>query len=145
MGSGTKARSPTHSSQICSKTPLPSKATKEQRRPNVSKISEYFWESTVNISFSKALEQMPTYAKFMKQILSKKEVRSVNFAYIILWWTTLEAAKWENIFAFVKPATLQILHCSQPDLPKQPKPTTISCQMDTLMNKKETHLFNAND
>lgn len=45
----------------------------KKARPKSSVIFEYFQKMSVNIPFVKELEQMPSYTKFIKQILSKKK------------------------------------------------------------------------
>ena len=40
---------------------------------NFQNFLNTFRKLTINIPFAEALEQMPSYAKFMKQVLSKKK------------------------------------------------------------------------
>ncbi|XP_020235394.1 uncharacterized protein LOC109815165 [Cajanus cajan] len=49
--------------------PAPSKKDKEKQ---FARFMELFKKLQINIPFSEALEQMPTYAKFMKDLLTKK-------------------------------------------------------------------------
>src|SRR3954468_3906270 len=49
---------------------------KEQHEKNFEKFLEMFKKLELNIPFLEALEQMPTYAKFLKDIISKK--RTIN-------------------------------------------------------------------
>ena len=51
---------------------IPSKATKAKLEEQFSKFLNMFKKIEINIPFSKALIQIPNYAKFMKDILSKK-------------------------------------------------------------------------
>ncbi|XP_058733055.1 uncharacterized protein LOC131604642 [Vicia villosa] len=46
---------------------------KEQHEKNFEKFLEMFKKLELNIPFLEALDQMPTYAKFMKDIISKKQ------------------------------------------------------------------------
>ncbi|XP_058786890.1 uncharacterized protein LOC131661376 [Vicia villosa] len=55
---------------------------KEQHEKNFEKFLEMFKKLELNIPFLEALEQMPTYAKFMKDIISKK--RTIDSDPIIL-------------------------------------------------------------
>lgn len=55
------------------KFPFPTKnKKKEQHEKNFEKFLEMFKKLEINISYLEALEQMPSYAKFMKDIISKK-------------------------------------------------------------------------
>ncbi|XP_050909019.1 uncharacterized protein LOC127122775 [Lathyrus oleraceus] len=51
---------------------------KEQHEKNFEKFLEMFKKLELNIPFLEALEQMPTYAKFMKDIISKKWTIETN-------------------------------------------------------------------
>ena len=51
-------------------TPRIHKAKKEEQ---ISKFLEIFKKIEINILFAEAINQMPNYAKFMKEILSKKK------------------------------------------------------------------------
>ncbi|XP_058784125.1 uncharacterized protein LOC131658893 [Vicia villosa] len=65
------------------KLPFPTRnKKKEQHEKNFEKFLEMFKKLELNISFLDALEQMPTYAKFMKDIISKK--RTIDSDPIIL-------------------------------------------------------------
>ncbi|KAK8923616.1 hypothetical protein KSP39_PZI019737 [Platanthera zijinensis] len=52
--------------------PFPSRLTKTRLDAQFQKFMEIFKKLTINIPFAEAIEQMPSYAKFMKDILSKK-------------------------------------------------------------------------
>src|SRR3954470_14399201 len=55
------------------KLPFPTRnKKKEQHEKNFEKFLEMFKKLELNIPFLEALEQMPTYAKFMKDIIAKK-------------------------------------------------------------------------
>src|SRR3954464_7112722 len=55
------------------KLPFPTRnRKKEQHEKNLEKFLEMFKKLELNIPFLEALEQMPTYAKFMKDIISKR-------------------------------------------------------------------------
>lgn len=45
---------------------------KDQHENNFEKLLEMFKKLEINIQFSEALEHMPIYAKFMKDIIAKK-------------------------------------------------------------------------
>ncbi|KAK8933442.1 hypothetical protein KSP39_PZI015251 [Platanthera zijinensis] len=52
--------------------PFPSRLVKNKLEMQFQKFMEMFKKLTINIPFAEALEQMPSYVKFMKDILSKK-------------------------------------------------------------------------
>ncbi|XP_073220002.1 uncharacterized protein [Cicer arietinum] len=52
--------------------PFPQRLKKEETEKQFGKFLDVFKKLQINIPFAEALEQMPTYAKFMKEILSKK-------------------------------------------------------------------------
>ncbi|WP_338309901.1 hypothetical protein, partial [Bradyrhizobium sp. TM233] len=54
------------------KIPFPKALVKKNLDKQFSKFLEVFKKLHINIPFSEALEQMPIYAKFMKDILSKR-------------------------------------------------------------------------
>ncbi|XP_050889668.1 uncharacterized protein LOC127094955 [Lathyrus oleraceus] len=60
----------------------PRQKKKDQHENNFEKFLEMFKKLEINIPFSEALEQMPIYAKFMKDNTSKK--RSTNVDPVIL-------------------------------------------------------------
>ncbi|XP_050897217.1 uncharacterized protein LOC127104044 [Lathyrus oleraceus] len=65
------------------KLPFPTRnKKKEKHEKNFEKFLEMFKKIEINIPFLKALEKMPSYAKFMKDILSKK--RSTDTDSIVL-------------------------------------------------------------
>ncbi|XP_058755631.1 uncharacterized protein LOC131628841 [Vicia villosa] len=65
------------------KLPFPIRNKKKgQHEKNFEKFLEMFKKLEINIPFLEALEQMPTYAKFMKDIISKK--RTIDRDPIIL-------------------------------------------------------------
>src|SRR3954467_9718440 len=65
------------------KLPFPTRNKKKgQHEKNFEKFLEMFKKLELNIPFLEALEQMPTYAKFMKDIISKK--RTIDHDPIIL-------------------------------------------------------------
>ncbi|KAL4288087.1 hypothetical protein AHAS_Ahas19G0251100 [Arachis hypogaea] len=55
------------------KMPYPQRLQKETKDKQFSKFLEVFRKLQINIPFAKILEQMPLYAKFMKELLSKKK------------------------------------------------------------------------
>ena len=52
--------------------PFPQRLQKARREEQFSKFLEIFKKIEINIPFVEAINQMPNYAKFMKEILSKK-------------------------------------------------------------------------
>src|ERR1044072_1803915 len=54
------------------KVPFPKALVKKNLEKQFSKFMEVFKKLQINLPFSDALEQMPTYAKFMKDILSRR-------------------------------------------------------------------------
>src|ERR1044072_4311468 len=54
------------------KVPFPRALVKKNLEKQFSKFIEVFKKLQINIPFAEALEQMPTYAKFMKDILSRR-------------------------------------------------------------------------
>ncbi|XP_050909138.1 uncharacterized protein LOC127122907 [Lathyrus oleraceus] len=56
----------------------PRQKKKDQHEKNFEKFLEMFKKLEINIPFSKALEKMPIYAKFMKHIISKKSSTNVD-------------------------------------------------------------------
>ena len=52
--------------------PFPQRLQKEKLEEHFSKFLNMFKKIEINIPFSEALTQMPHYAKFMKDLLSKK-------------------------------------------------------------------------
>ena len=52
--------------------PFPQRLQKAKLEEQFSKFLNMFKKIEINIPFSKALTQMPLYAKFMKDLLSKK-------------------------------------------------------------------------
>ena len=57
---------PTH------KLPYPKAQSKKDLEKHFKRFLDIFKRLEINIPFAEALEQMPTYAKFIKEILSKK-------------------------------------------------------------------------
>ena len=52
--------------------PFPQRMKKQNDEKNFTKFLDVFKSLRINIPFAEALEQMPSYAKFMKELLSKK-------------------------------------------------------------------------
>ena len=52
--------------------PFPQRIQKESKKEQFSKFFEIFKNIEISIPFAKAINQMPNYAKFMKEILNKK-------------------------------------------------------------------------
>ena len=53
--------------------PFPQRLQKAKLEEQISRFLNMFKKIEINIPFSEALTQMPHYAKFMKEILRKKE------------------------------------------------------------------------
>ena len=53
--------------------PYPYAPTKKDSARHYARFMDIFKQLQINIPFSEALEQMPKYAKFMKDILTKKK------------------------------------------------------------------------
>jgi hypothetical protein len=62
----------TESHQIYPPPPYPKRLQKQNLDTKFAKFLEVFKKLHINIPFAEALEQMPSYAKFMKGILSRK-------------------------------------------------------------------------
>jgi hypothetical protein len=54
------------------KLPYPKVQSKKDLEKHFKRFLDIFKKLEINIPFAEALDQMPTYAKFMKEILSKK-------------------------------------------------------------------------
>ena len=52
--------------------PFPQRLQKARREEQFSKFLDIFKKIEINIPFAEAINQMPNYAKFLKEILSKK-------------------------------------------------------------------------
>ena len=53
--------------------PFPQRLQKEKKEEQFSKFLEIFKKIEINIPFAKAINQMPNYENFLKEILSKKK------------------------------------------------------------------------
>ena len=52
--------------------PFPQRLQKAKREERFSKFLEIFKKIEINITFAEVINQMPNYAKFLKEILNKK-------------------------------------------------------------------------
>ena len=52
--------------------PFPQRLQKSRREEQFSKLLDNFKKIEINIPFAEVINQMPLYAKFLKEILSKK-------------------------------------------------------------------------
>ena len=59
-------------SQVYPPPPFPKRLQKQKFDKQFAKFLDVFKKLQINIPFAEALEQMPSYAKFMKGILSRK-------------------------------------------------------------------------
>uniref|UniRef100_UPI0030C6B399 hypothetical protein n=1 Tax=Bradyrhizobium sp. TM233 TaxID=2599801 RepID=UPI0030C6B399 len=71
-------------SASCGKIHFPNALVKNNLEKQFSKFLEVFKKLQINIPFSEALEQMSTYAKFMKDILSRRRKLSEESETIML-------------------------------------------------------------
>ena len=71
--------------------PFPQRLQKAKLEEQFSKFLNMFKKIGINIPFSEALTQMPQYAKFMKDILSKK--RKITEEGIVNLTTTYNAVQ----------------------------------------------------
>lgn len=69
-GSEEKVKSPLQ--PLHPRVPYPQRLAKQKDDKQFSKFLEVFKKLQINIPFTEALEQMPSYAKFMKCIFSRK-------------------------------------------------------------------------
>ena len=53
--------------------PFPQRLQKAKKEEQFSKFMEIFKKIEINIPFAEPINQMPNYAKFLKDILSKKK------------------------------------------------------------------------
>ncbi|KAL8105264.1 hypothetical protein AgCh_029163 [Apium graveolens] len=68
----TPPESNTGKKQIYPPPPFPNRIQKKKLDKQFEKFLEVFKKLRINIPFTEALEQMPSYAKFVKVILSQK-------------------------------------------------------------------------
>ena len=52
--------------------PFPQRLQKAKREEQFSKFLDIFKKIEINIPFAEVINQMPTYAKFLKEVLNKK-------------------------------------------------------------------------
>ena len=57
----------------CGLVPFPQELQKEKKEEKFSKFLEIFKKIEINIPFAEAINQIPNYVKFLKEILSKKK------------------------------------------------------------------------
>ena len=83
MGEETEAKDQPGTTEPTAIIPYPQYLKKNKLDKQFAKFMEVFKKLHINIPFSDALEQMPSYVKFMKDILSKKrrlsDFETVNF------------------------------------------------------------------
>ncbi|XP_061355338.1 uncharacterized protein LOC133299855 [Gastrolobium bilobum] len=65
------------------KAPYPQRLQQHEQKKNFSKFLEIFKKLHINIPFVEALEQMASYAKFLKEILTKKRKLTVEGSTIL--------------------------------------------------------------
>ncbi|XP_073154225.1 uncharacterized protein [Henckelia pumila] len=70
--SSTSTQPPTSQSNIVIPPPFPAALKKDKRDSQFDKFLEVFKKLNINIPFADALMKMPSYAKFLKEILSNK-------------------------------------------------------------------------
>lgn len=98
--------------------PYPQRLNKQREDKQFSKFLEFFKKLQINIPFAKALEQMPSYAKFMKGILSRKK-RLEDFKTVAL---TEESSA--------------VLQCKLPPKLKDPGSLIVSCTIKKMSFSK---------
>ncbi|KAH9768947.1 hypothetical protein KPL71_011805 [Citrus sinensis] len=99
--------------------PFPQRFQKQQQDKQFSKILGVLKQLHINIPFVEVLEQMPNYAKFLKDILTKKKKRLGEFETIAL---TQESSR--------------MLQSKIPQKMKDPGSFTIPCSIGTKYNSK---------
>ncbi|XP_073136991.1 uncharacterized protein [Henckelia pumila] len=72
--SSTSTQPPTSQSNIVIPPPFPAALKKAKLDSQFAKFLEVFKKLNINTHFANALMQMPSYAKFLKEILSKKRI-----------------------------------------------------------------------
>ncbi|XP_061338856.1 uncharacterized protein LOC133285617 [Gastrolobium bilobum] len=65
------------------KAPYPQRLQQHEQKKDFSKFLEIFKKLHINIPIAKDLEQMPSYAKFLKEILTKKRKLTVEGSTIL--------------------------------------------------------------
>lgn len=60
--------------------PFPKRLKKSKKRVNIKKFLFMIKELSVNIPLTEALEQMPVYVKFKKDLVTKKQTDSYELA-----------------------------------------------------------------
>ena len=91
--------------------PFPQRLQKARREEQFSKFLDIFKKIKINIPFAEAINQMPNYAKFLKEILSKK--RKINEEGIVNLTATCSAiirqklpAKMKDLGSFTIPYSI---------------------------------------
>ena len=72
VGEETEAKDHRITIETIAPIPYPQRLKKNKRDKQFTKCMEVFKKLHINIPLADALEQMPSYVKFMKDILSKK-------------------------------------------------------------------------
>ena len=80
--------------------PLPQRLQKSRREEQFSKFLDIFKKMEINIPFAEVISQMPLYAKFLKEILSKK--RNIVEEGIVNWTATCSAIIQQKLPAKMK-------------------------------------------
>lgn len=116
MGGGVETNSSSWTKKVCSKLPYPQRQQKHKMNQNFQNFLNIYKKLTINIPFTKALDQMPSYERFMKQILSKKnkmkefETMALNEEYTTMLQMKLPP-KLKDAGRFIIPSPLgQIFH-----------------------------------
>ncbi|KAH9723597.1 hypothetical protein KPL70_007175 [Citrus sinensis] len=91
------------------KAPFPQRLTKAKKRTSTGEIMEIFKQVSINIPLLDAIKQVPSYAKFLKDLCTKKRNLHVTKK------------------AFLTEQTSNLLQCKMPPKFKDPGSPTISC------------------
>ena len=118
MGEETEAKEHPVTIEPIAPIPYPQHLKKNKLDKQFTKFMEVFKKLHINISFTDALEQMPNYVKFMKDVLSKKR-RLSNFDTVNLT---------EECSAILQRKLLQKL--------KDPSSFTIPCTIENAIFEK---------
>ena len=90
--------------------PFPQRLQKSRREEHFSKFLDIFKKLEINILFAEVISQMPLYAKFMKEILSKK--RKIAEEGIVNLTATYSAIIQQKLPAKVKDPSSFAIPCS---------------------------------
>ena len=90
--------------------PFPQRLQKAKREEQFSKFLDIFKKIEINIPFAEVINQMPNYAKFLKEILSKK--RKIAEKGIVNLTATCSAVIQQKLLAKMKDPGSFTIPCS---------------------------------